>query len=346
VFFLYQMAIKKLKIDAFLELLPTGLLLDVRSPAEYAHAHIPEAYPLPLFNNEQRAVVGTAYKQESREQAIKIGLDYFGPNMRSMVEEVEKLLMDAPKKVLVYCWRGGMRSGGVAWLLDLYGFDVYQLEGGYKAYRNWVLDRFQADYTFKIIGGYTGSAKTYILNNLEKTKAQTIDLEGLGHHKGSALGGIGQPPQPSQEMFENRLAMSFASKNENNLIFLEDESQRIGNLNIPKPIWEKMVTSQVLFLEVPFEERLNFLDKEYGILPKNELSDAITRIQKRLGGLESKNALNFLEENNIKECFRILLTYYDRWYKKGVENKKDVVKIKTQSGDIATNTKLIQDQLL
>jgi tRNA 2-selenouridine synthase len=337
------MAIKPIHINAFLELIPENILLDVRSPAEYTHAHIPAAQSLPLFNDEQRAVVGTAYKQESREQAIKIGLDYFGPNMRSMVEEVEKLQGSESKKMLVYCWRGGMRSGGVAWLLDLYGFDVYQLEGGYKAYRNWVLDRFQADYTFKIVGGYTGSAKTYILNNLEKIHVQTIDLEGIAHHKGSALGGIGQPVQPSQEMFENILAGGLAAKESSKAIFLEDESQRIGNLNIPKPIWEKMQTSQVFFLDIPFEERLNFLEKEYGILPKNELFDAITRIQKRLGGLETQNALKFLEENNFKECFRILLTYYDRWYKKGIDAKQNVVQIKTNTGDIATNTQLIQD---
>jgi tRNA 2-selenouridine synthase len=337
------MAIKQIHIDAFLEFIPENILLDVRSPAEYLHAHIPTALSLPLFSNEQRAVVGTAYKQESREQAIKIGLDYFGPNMRQMVEEVEKLQGLSTKKVLVYCWRGGMRSGGVAWLLDLYGFEVYQLIGGYKAYRNWVLDSFEQDYTFKIIGGFTGSAKTYVLNTLDKNNFQTIDLEGLAHHKGSALGGIGQPPQPSQEMFENVLASKFSTKNIAAQILLEDESQRIGNLNIPKPIWEKMLSSQVLFLDISFEERLSFLEKEYGLLPKNELFDAITRIQKRLGGLETKNALQYLEENNHKECFRILLIYYDRWYQKGIDAKQNVIHIKTNTGDNATNAGLIQD---
>jgi tRNA 2-selenouridine synthase len=339
------MAIKQIHIDAFLEFIPESILLDVRSPAEYLHAHIPTALSLPLFSNEQRAVVGTAYKQESREQAIKIGLDYFGPNMRQMVEEVEKLQGSSTKKVLVYCWRGGMRSGGVAWLLDLYGFDVYQLTGGYKAYRNWVLASFERDYNFKIIGGYTGSAKTYVLNTLDKNNFQTIDLEGLANHKGSALGGIGQAPQASQEMFENHLATTLEAKKIESVILLEDESQRIGNLNIPKPIWEKMLLSQVLFLDIPFEERLTFLEKEYGHLPKNELFDAITRIQKRLGGLETQNALQYLEENNYKECFRILLTYYDRWYKKGIDAKENVIQIKTNTGDIATNTGLIQDLL-
>ncbi len=336
------MAIKPIQITQFLELLPKATLLDVRSPAEYAHAHIPTATSLPLFNDEQRAIVGTAYKQESRETAIKIGLDYFGPNMRTMVEAVENLQQNDRKPVLVYCWRGGMRSGGVAWLLDLYGFEVYQLVGGYKAYRNQVLSTFEADYTFKIIGGYTGSAKTYILNALNENN-QTVDLEGMANHKGSALGGISQPAQASQEMFENILASKLRDLDSAKHILLEDESQRIGNLNIPKPIWGKMCASQVLFLNIPAEERLAFLVNEYGTLPPQELADAINRIQKRLGGLETQNALKALSENNFEICFGILLSYYDRWYKKSIDVKHNVITINTNTGNIAHNTKLIQD---
>src|SRR5690348_9334071 len=127
------MPIKKLSITEFLKLSHQHPVLDVRSPGEYSHAHIPGAYSLPLFTDEERKVVGTTYKQQSREAAIKVGLDYFGPKMRSMVEEVEKLCEKrGGKTVLVHCWRGGMRSAGVAWLLDLYGFKVYTLVGGYK----------------------------------------------------------------------------------------------------------------------------------------------------------------------------------------------------------------------
>jgi tRNA 2-selenouridine synthase len=161
------MAIKKLTIEEFLQLAKRHPVLDVRSPGEYAHAHIPGAGSLPLFSDEERAVVGTAYKQQNREKAIKIGLDYFGVKMRPMVEAVEALMVGKKKKgpvdgepveenaVLVHCWRGGMRSAGVAWLLDLYGFKVYTLVGGYKAYRNWVLQQFEKKYAFNILGGYT-----------------------------------------------------------------------------------------------------------------------------------------------------------------------------------------------
>ena len=191
------MAIQKLTIEEFLKLSKQYPVLDVRSPGEYSHAHIPGAYSLPLFTNEERKVVGTAYKQQSREAAIKIGLDYFGVKMKKMVEEVEKIVCslkfvveDTPLQesqtanhkpqstniILVHCWRGGMRSAGVAWLLDLYGFKVYTLVGGYKAYRKWVLAQFEKEYNLKIIGGYTGSGKTLVLHELIKQNKTVIDL--------------------------------------------------------------------------------------------------------------------------------------------------------------------------
>ncbi len=164
------MPAEKINIDQFLELAKHHAVIDVRSPGEYNHAHMPGALSLPLFTNAERAEVGTAYKQQSREIAIKIGLDFFGPKMRKMVEEVESIVQSRESgagnselrtnnSVLVYCWRGGMRSGAVSWLLDMYGFKVYTLAGGYKKFRNYVLDSFKKEYAFKILGGYTGSGR-------------------------------------------------------------------------------------------------------------------------------------------------------------------------------------------
>jgi tRNA 2-selenouridine synthase len=337
------MAIKKIEINTFLGFAKDSLVLDVRSPDEHIHAHIPNAYNLPLFSNEERKVVGTAYKQESKERAIKIGLDYFGPKMRRMVEEVEGLLKNETKKILVHCWRGGMRSGGVAWLLDLYGFDVYQLDGGYKAYRNWVVQQFEKPYVFKILGGNTGSGKTYLLNELKNYNIQVVDLEAIARHKGSALGGINQPTQPSQEMFENILAAKLSDNNLALDIWLEDESQRIGNLNIPNLIWNNMKESELYYLTVPFQERLNFLVREYGDLPKIEIYNAVLRIQKRLGGLETKNTLRYLEEDNFYECFRILLKYYDKYYERGLSKKENgsVIIIAAETVNSMVNSQLI-----
>ena len=376
------MPVQKITIEEFLLLAKTNPVLDVRSPGEFTHAQIPNAYNLPLFNDEERAKVGTVYKQQSREEAIKIGLDFFGPNMKAVVEKVEAIVTSyglgvsglnslkktnsttkksnnkvensqlinpqptnfhpqpvtpKPATILIHCWRGGMRSAAVAWLLDLYGFKVYTLIGGYKTYRNWALEQFVKEYNFRIIGGYTGSGKTLLLHALAKENNSIVDLEGLANHKGSALGALGNLPQPTQEMFENLLAEKLALESSAlntklladyqpptaNCIYLEDESQRIGNLQIPIQLWYCMRKAPVYFVDIPFEERLNYLTDEYGIHPKEKLVNAIMRIQKRLGGLETKNAINFLLENNFKESFRILLHYYDKWYAKGLYNREN-----------------------
>ena len=348
------MAIEKLDIEQFLELAKQHPVLDVRSPGEYKHAHIPGAYSLPLFTDEERKIVGTTYKQESREQAIKIGLDFFGVKMRKMVEEAEAIIGNRQKAIgntsngesslsianylLVHCWRGGMRSAGVAWLLDLYGFKVYTLIGGYKKFRNYVLDTFKLPFQFNILGGYTGSGKTELLKTVKEKGEPVIDLEGLANHKGSAFGNIGMPPQPGQEMFENLLScelrvMSYEKKAESSeapfrgfggSIWLEDESQRIGQVNIPSDIWNKMRQSPVYFLDIPFEERLKHIVQEYGQLDPEKITDAITRISQKLGHLNAKTAIFLLNEGKITESFEILLKYYDKHYFKSLYNREGI----------------------
>jgi tRNA 2-selenouridine synthase len=320
------LAVTKLDIESFYTIGNTCPVLDVRSPGEYAHAHIPGAYNLPLFSDEERAVVGTHYKQKSREIAIKTGLDFFGPKMRQMVEAAESILknhvpINTEKKLLVHCWRGGMRSAAVAWLLDLYGFEVYTLNGGYKKYRQLVLQQFEKEYPFRVLGGYTGSGKTYVLEALQKKGEPVIHLEDIAKHKGSAFGAIGMPIQPSQEMFENLLAEALLNNEHKNHIWVEDESQRIGLVNIPVNLWHFMRRCPVYFLDIPFEERLKHITEEYGVLNREKVGAAIVRIGKRLGPLETKTALQFLAEENITDCFSILLKYYDKWYLRGLNNR-------------------------
>ena len=355
------MAVKKITIEAFLTLAAQHPVFDVRSPGEYIHAHIPGAYSLPLFSDEERKVVGTIYKQQGKQKAIKTGLDYFGVKMKQMVEEVEAIIKksgatekgkalfqegtEAPV-VLVHCWRGGMRSAGVAWLLDLYGFNVYTLVGGYKAYRRWVIEVFNQPYKMKVLGGYTGSNKTGVLETMESKGLPVINLEKLAHHKGSAFGGIGQEPQPTQEMFENRLATCLAQFSPgigtNEPCWIEDESQRIGVLTIPHPLWRTLRQQTVFFIDIPFEERLAFIIAHYGSLNKEKLVNAIIRIQKRLGPLETKTAIGFILEENIRDAFRILLTYYDKTYNKSMLNRENpellLNKIPLDSVDSIINT--------
>lgn len=374
------MAINKVEIQKFLELAKMRPVFDARSPEEFSYAHFPGAINLPLFSDEERKIVGTAYKQKGREEAIKIGLDYFGGKMRKMVEDVEKLVASWPSVeeaenktadmttahasssiwgheekvsfpevapasykptssavVLVHCWRGGMRSTAIAWLLDLYGFKVYLLEGGYKKFRHYVLETFKAAFNCKILGGFTGSGKTSILNELAVKGLAVINLEALANHKGSSFGTVG--PQPSQEMFENTLAIklqdNFVHPSASKGILLEDESQRIGAVIIPQHLWERMHGAPIYFIDIPFEERLENLLLEYGKASKKDLGDAILRIQKRLGGLETKNAINFLNENNIRESFRILLNYYDKSYLKSFLKRPNIV---THNKDIPCET--------
>lgn len=317
--------IQKLQVADFLKLAEEHTVLDVRSPGEYAHAHIPGAYSLPLFSDEERKVVGTAYKQQSREDAIKAGLDYFGAKMRRMVEETEGIAKG--KTVLVHCWRGGMRSAGVAWLLDLYGFKVYTLVGGYKTFRNWALRQFENEYTFNILGGYTGSGKTRVLARLAAQGQNVIDLEALAHHKGSAFGALGESRQPSPEMFENRLALALNKVGIASSIWLEDESRRIGDINLPLPLWNTMRKAKVYFIDVPFEERLKYITEEYGRFKKEDLVNAVMRIRKRLGGLNAKNAINCLLEDNLAGAFGILLSYYDKYYTHGLHDREQLAEV-------------------
>jgi len=352
------MAIKKVSIVDFLELGALHPILDVRSPGEYQHAHIPEAHSFPLFSDEERKVVGTAYKQVGRQDAIKIGLDYFGPKMREMVEKAEEIAqIGGSKTLLVHCWRGGMRSAAVAWLLDLYGFEVYLLEGGYKAFRKWVLSYFEENrHPMMVIGGYTGSGKTEILQALDSNGELIIDLEGIAGHRGSAFGNLGLPEQPGVEMVENKLAVylkNISTKLKDSgkkWIWIEDESRRIGNINLPESFHKDLKSAPFIFLKVPFENRLDNIVRIYGQFPAERLENSILRIRKRMGNDQNSLALKHLHSNEIDACFETLLSYYDRYYlKNSFQYERKTIEItpeKFEAAEIASYLISIKDNLL
>lgn len=347
------MAIKKISIDDFIFQNEKIILFDVRSPSEYLHACIPGAISLPIFNDEERKIIGIAYKQTSREKAIKIGLEFFGKKTVEYIDALELFLKDngiKSKEITLHCWRGGMRSAAMAWLFDLYGFEVTLIDGGYKAYRNWVLQQFEKKYPLYIISGYTGSNKTGLLKELKSFNEPVIDLEELALHKGSAFGNLNLDKQPTQEFFENNLAIELftvTKKYPNQSIWIEDESQRIGLVNIPSQFFTLMRESDVLFLIIPFEKRLNHIIDVYGKFEKEKLINAIERIKKKLGGLETKQAIDFMINGDVKNCFALLLNHYDKHYLKSLSKrliaKNLVLELNYKTTDAIINCKAIMN---
>ncbi|MDZ4664507.1 MAG: tRNA 2-selenouridine(34) synthase MnmH [Bacteroidota bacterium] len=310
-----------LNIDEFLKQGSGSVIIDVRTPKEFEQGHIPGAINMPLFSNEERVVVGTLYKQEGKQPAIVKGLEFVGPKMADMVLKAQQYSQN--NTVYVHCWRGGMRSGSVAWLLQTYGLNVFTLRGGYKQFRNHVLNSFDIANEIKILGGRTGSGKTKLLQLLELNNEAVVDLEKLAHHKGSAFGGFGQV-QPSQEQFENKLFVALQKVKEAKHIWIEDESRLVGKMVIPLPLWEKMRLAIITYVEIPFEKRAEKLLEEYGPLPKEQLAHAINAITKRMGLEQAAKALVALEQNDLSEVCRLCLLYYDKGYDHGLQDRKNL----------------------
>ncbi len=294
-------------------------LADVRTPAEFIRGHIPGAFNIPLFNNEERVQVGTTYKQAGKEAAILLGFDLTGAKWSGFIRQALEI---APqKKIALHCWRGGMRSGAMAWALDLYGFEVWLLEGGYKSYRRWVLRQFEGPYRLSVIGGMTGSGKTSILHQLRVLGEQAIDLEDLVGHRGSSYGTMNKLIQPTQEQFENDLADQLHQADRKRKIWVEDESIAIGKRSIPKPFWNQMQTAFLFDLQVPIDQRIQALVREYGVLDKAFLVECTERIRKRLGSEQTKHAIAAIWEGRMDEFIRFVLVYYDKTYRAALNSR-------------------------
>ena len=332
------------EIEEFLKTQQSGIfVIDVRTPAEFEHGHIPGAKNLPLFSNEERALVGTTYKQISRNEAILQGLKFVGPRLHELAQE--GLGYSHTKKVLVHCWRGGLRSASMSWLLNIMGVETCTLSKGYKAFRNYVLQTFERPYKFIVLGGKTGSAKTHILWELRKQGEQVIDLEQLADHRGSAFGRIGQKEDITQEQFENSLAMELQSFDLKRPIWVEDESRHVGRIVIPLSIWDLMRISQVIYLNIPQIARVEFLMSQYGAT--NEiafLKKAFFDIKKKLGNVRFLEAITALEANDLPLACKIALDYYDKAYEYGLEKRDPNTVHKIQAESI--NMQFIVKQLL
>ncbi len=287
-------------------------LIDVRSNAEYNQGHIPGAINIPLLNDEHRKIIGTTYKKSGREAAIEQGFELVGPHFHEIIKNAK--LQCTSNEVIMYCWRGGMRSNITAWILTMAGFKVHLLKNGYKTYRQWVLNEFLLPRKILILGGKTGSGKTDLLQLLKDKGDQVICLETLAHHRGSAFGSLGQPKQNTTEQFENVLALELHKTNPKEILWLENESRTIGFNKIPDALFEMMRLAPVIEIQVDREIRFQRILIEYGCFTNEELADKTKRIAKRLGGQNLKDALAALAENNKSAWLEIVLNYYDKTY--------------------------------
>ena len=319
------------------------VLLDVRSPGEYGTGKLPGAKSLPLFTDEQRAEVGTLYKQKNPDVALLRGLEIAGGKMRWLVEEARRL---APgNKVVVHCWRGGQRSGSVAWLLERAGFDVTQLTGGYKATRAAIRAYFrQPEHDFRVLSGPTGSGKTDVLLAMRQRGAHVVDLEGLAHHKGSAFGALGEAPQPTSEEFENLLYAALRAIPAGSTVWLEDESRMIGHVYLTDEFYATLTAAPVVVLEQPVAWRVERLVRQYAGYPKSGLVESFRKIQKRLGGQHLKAALAALEADDFATAAEIALVYYDKAYRHYGERKGAAVLATVTAADRAAG--VVADQVL
>ena len=267
-------------IEAFFELAESTPVIDVRSPKEFLHAHIPGAFNLPIFSDEEREKVGICYKEKGKDPAILLGLELVGPKMADLAKAAKKLAVN--NKLLVHCWRGGMRSSSMAWLFNTIGIETFTLNGGYKTYRRYIKSYFAKPFKLVVLGGMTGSGKTEILKEIRKLDVQVIDLEGLANHKGSAFGALGQLEQNTTEQFENNLYQELVQLDSKKTIWVEDESQTIGKIWIPEEFFNQMRNCTVIRINVPKEKRINWLVEGYGGFDPELLRDSIQRIKKRI----------------------------------------------------------------
>lgn len=305
--------------DEFLK--TSGITLDVRSPGEYHQGHIPGAVSFPLLSDEERAKVGICYKQNGRENAVELGFEIVGPKCAHFISQAKQL---APDKTLkIYCWRGGMRSESMAWLLKKAGFKVTLLIGGYKAFRRWGQSLFKVPQNIIILAGKTGTGKTDILTALAAKGEQVLDLEKLANHRGSSYGSLGQPPQPTNEQFWNLIMINWAKLERQKPVWIEAESKGIGICRIPQDIVEQMKCSPVVEIIRSRQERVKSLVELYGNATQEELIIATKRIKKRLGDVRIKQAIESIQQGDLAAACQIILDYYDKTYSYDL-NKRNV----------------------
>ena len=307
------------KISFTPALLASHCVIDVRTPLEFAEDHLPGAVNVPILNNEERVEVGTIHNRVGPQQARQRGLELTCGRFGDMTAEIAAHAAGRP--VLVYCWRGGLRSLSMAILLEMTGRAVVQLRGGYKAFRGQVINFFE-DFRpaapLIVIHGMTGTGKTTFINGLDRQQWTTIDLEGLACHRGSAFGEVGLDQGLTQKRFETLLWEAFRQAPVDRPIVLEGESPRIGRISLPGNLYEVMTASCKVWCHASLDTRLRRLAVEYAREEYREaMAAALERIRKKLGGQRHAELAGLLAAWDIEGLGRGLIEYYyDKLYYK------------------------------
>ena len=301
------------------QLIDSHCLIDVRSPLEFEEDHIPGAYNVPLLSNEERVEVGTIYKQVGAVEARRRGLELTCSRYYDMVERITSL--SAGRPVVIYCWRGGLRSFSVATLVETCGTPAWQLAGGYKAFRNHVTDYFERcsfPVPLIVMHGMTGTGKTEFINSLDPLQWAAIDLEGVACHRGSAFGALGLKQDFTQKRFETLLWDAFKRLPADRPVVVEGESQRIGKYSLPGRLYEKMAASCKVWCHASVETRIERLTAEYARLEyRDEMLEALERIRKKLGTSRFTELKVMIENWDVGGIAKGLIEgYYDKMYYK------------------------------
>ncbi len=333
-----------------------GPLIDVRSPGEYYKGHMPNSINIPLFDNEERSIVGTVYKNYGRQEAVIKGLEFLAIKIENIIKKLFEVINDheltshnkqfSDPTLKIYCARGGMRSQSICWLLEKYNHRSVALKNGYKSYRKWTLDSFNKKWKIVVMGGKTGTGKTKILKLLRDNNYQIIDLEGLASHRGSTFGGLGMKSQPSNEQFENTIAEELKGFIKNKKIFVEAESANIGKCKIPQEFFSQMKTAERVEIKKSESNRLEELIKTYSIFEEKDLIEAVLRIKKRLGPQRTTIAIESIKNKDWKSVCKSVLEYYDKCYdyeKTGENNIKTIDM--TDIFDDQTTLRLIKEYM-
>lgn len=302
------------------------VFIDVRTPKEFEEATIPGAINIPLFSNEERAIVGRLYTKVGQQEAIEKGYEFVQEKLPKLLEKIRK---HKGKKIVVFCWRGGMRSKSLALLLESLDFNVTQLEGGYKAYRKHVmekLDNYKIKSKLIVLYGLTGSGKTKLLKQFKNS----LDLEGLAQHRSSMFGDIGLNPR-SQKMFESSLLKRLEELRDEKYIITEGESRKIGNVIIPESIFKEMQSGIKVKVETSMDERVKNLVECYSNKEDHKIREKIKMLSRRIGNKKTEQMLELFDNKKFGEVARMLLEeYYDPLYAHTINKQEYALIIKPQ----------------